>query len=153
MNNIDMDVASELEANRTVKATKFLSKENNALNANVPWEGKVYCNPPFGVTEVQGKKVSVQGCFMQKMVQEFKAGRVIEAVCVIKGALGYKWFSLLLKEAPLCLLYGKVNFRLPRHLRGVPVRANPHGSVLVYYGPNVQRFKDVFGDLGKFVNC
>ena len=114
----------------------------------------MFVNPPFGL--LRGS--SLQGLFFERCVREVKARRIRQAILLLKAAVGYAWFDGVLKW-PVCFVRQRLSF-----VRGpvdVPVvtgpaevlswgtrTSNPHGSVVVYMGPNVERFAAVFGRIG-----
>lgn len=99
---IELDIASCDQANRIVKAGRFLSKDDNALMQ--PLIAKTaYCNPPGGVFGHKDGQVppcgphkagaSVQAAFFRYVLSEYKAGRL--------GAVVFLAFSIeLLGKCP-----------------------------------------------------
>jgi hypothetical protein len=55
LGTIDLDPASHKEANRTVKAERFYSEQDNGLAQE--WEGRVFLNPPGGLVGEFWKKL------------------------------------------------------------------------------------------------
>ena len=73
LGSIELDPASEPKANQIVKADRFISE--NSLS--VEWKAKtVYLNPPGSK---DGNK-SKAGLFWQKLVKEYEAGNIEEAI-------------------------------------------------------------------------
>lgn len=142
---IDLDPCSNKIAQRTVAAGHYFSHDIDGLKQ--PWFGKVYVNPPFG--QVQGK--SQQGLFLSKSISEYQAGRVSEAVFLLKAAVGYAWFSQAM-QFPHAFLKSLVAFHSvhseallePSQPEAAARTANPHGSVVVYLGPNEDQLCAVF---------
>ncbi|MES2341664.1 MAG: DNA N-6-adenine-methyltransferase [Pseudomonadota bacterium] len=90
MGGIDLDPASHEEANRTVKAARFYTAEEDGLRRD--WRGRIYLNPPGGEGLVPA--------FWRKLMEEHRAGRVIAFVW-----MGYSVEQLqTLQDDPLPLL-------------------------------------------------
>lgn len=143
---VSLDPASEEAANICVKANQFYDASMNGLV--LPWKGAgVYVNPPFGKTAL-GR--SMQGSFVRKAYKEYNIGNAGEVLLLIKGALGYRWFSELLKTKSICLLYERIEFVDGDTL--LPCKQNPHGSAVLYIGKNTKRFAQVFSKFGKCLN-
>lgn len=143
LRDISLDPASEESANRTVQATTFYTAQDNGLV--LPWHGEgVYLNPPFGKNALG---LSIQGLFVRKAYKEYRLGNAKELVLLVKGALGYKWFSSLLRSKPICLLYERLQFTDGSTMEAC--KANP----LAYIGPNPLKFQRVFSKFGKCLNC
>ena len=104
----------------------------------------MYVNPPFGV--LSGK--SLQGQFLQKAVE----GRAEEVLLLLKAAVGYLWFNTAMKY-PHAFLADRVAFETGDHnVRSSSlaneVSPNPHGSIVVYLGRNIEKFCSSFADVG-----
>ena len=137
LGGIDLDPASCAEANETVRARRFYDARTDGLTQ--PWEGRVWCNPPYGR---EGPK------FVAKALQEFETGSVPAAVLLLSGySVDTAWFAPLWDHV-LCFVLGRIRFRGPLlGDEGTPTAA----SVFVYLGPDWPRFASVFGELGPIV--
>ena len=145
----DLDPCSSASANERVRAARYYDAQaDGLLSANV-WSGNVYVNPPFGLCRGN----SLQGLFFERCVQEYEARRIRQAILLLKAAVGYGWFDAVLKW-PVCFVRPRLSFvRGTERDRGSAMAwgsriGNPHGSVVVYMSPNVQRFASVFGKIG-----
>lgn len=138
---ISLDPCSDALAQVTVQALRFFSVLDNGLLSRNIWEGTVFCNPPFG--KYKGK--SIQGLFFERGVREFEAGRIKEAVFLLKAAVGYVWFAQVLRF-PHTFLDRRVQFYNPENTHNGS--ANPHGTVVVYLGRNVAKFCETFQGVG-----
>ncbi|PNG98990.1 hypothetical protein TSOC_015240 [Tetrabaena socialis] len=122
------------------------------------WSGSVFVNPPFGMRDGH----SLQGLFLARAAREFRAGRVVQVVLLLKAGVGYSWFREVY-EWPHCFLFERQAFvrgeRMPGRDAAEGAGAagvrwgssrlqNPHGSVVVYMGPHVARSCDVFARVG-----
>lgn len=136
-NRIDLDPCSDSSAQQRVQARNFYTVAEDGLSQ--PWEGRVFVNPPFGV---EGGR-SLSGAFFQKAEREFKEGRVVEVLMLVKAAVGYAWFSPVL-QWPHAWLRERIAF-LPCGQEACV--ENPHGSVAIYLGPNSKLFCEVFRDV------
>ena len=96
---------------------------------------------------------SLQGLFVQRCISEYRAGRVVQALMLLKAAVGYAWFRAVY-EFPRCWLAERLPYVPPaggEHDASCgDTRIAPHGSVLVYLGPaqQVERFVQLSGALG-----
>ena len=135
MGGIDLDPASNELAQRTVKATRYFTQEHDGLVQ--PWEGRVWCNPPYSQPLASN--------FGAKLIAEWEAGRVTESVMVQNASTDTSWFHELAQRASLlCLTKGRINFS--REDGGSA--ANRYGQVFFYFGPDRDRFAEVFGEFG-----
>lgn len=132
---IDLDPASCGEANRTVQAARYFTRENNGLMR--PWRGRVFCNPPYG---------GEQARFSKKMIEEFRCGHMTAGVLLVKAATDCRWFQPLW-GFPLCFVSRRIRFDTPE---GVENRNRPSiGSVFVYFGQEPERFYAAFRQFGR----
>ncbi|NJN11535.1 MAG: hypothetical protein HC815_27595 [Richelia sp. RM1_1_1] len=109
-----------------------------------PWHGRVFMNPPY----------SCPGAWMKKLQTEFESGRVrealhpkgvSEAIALVPAATDTKWLSPVLKSQPVCFWTGRIKF-LDEDYK--PKLAARQSHVLVYWGENWERFKEVFDPYG-----
>jgi hypothetical protein len=145
---IDLDPCSTADANTRVGALTFFDLEANGLADENEWRGNVYINPPFGVQDGQ----SLQSLFFSKCIREYHAGRIAQAVVLLKAAVGYSWFPSVL-EWPVCFVTRRLSFVRPPSVNAGELqwgagKQNPHGSVVVYMGPDVARFVEIFREMG-----
>ncbi|PNH08818.1 hypothetical protein TSOC_004620 [Tetrabaena socialis] len=79
---IDLDPCSSVAANTRVGATRIITSEEDGLHPRHEYAGNVFANPPFGAS---GNR-STQSLFFERVVQEYEAGRVRQAVVLLKVA-------------------------------------------------------------------
>src|SRR5689334_22708338 len=74
----DLDPASSPVANRRVQATKIYTEADGAETFRVPWEGRVWMNPPGGTKPVlPGAELkSNPALFWEKLVYDWDQGSV-----------------------------------------------------------------------------
>jgi phage N-6-adenine-methyltransferase len=137
MGAIDLDPASSEMANAVVNATKFFTKEDDGLSQ--PWHGRVWMNPPYG---------RLAGKFVAKLIEEYQAGNVTEAIILLNARSNdAKWFQPLWDHA-LCFVKGRIDF----DSNGREKKASStHGSVFVYLGPNLKKFRECFTEFGAVI--
>lgn len=133
MDGIDLDPASSEAANRIVGAT--LWQESGSLEAE--WFGRIWLNHPFSR--------QWNAAWINKLVSEFNSGRVKVACCITYACTSEAWFRPLLQR-PQCFLIPRTNFLLPD---GSVKRGVTKGSVVTYFGPDVNRFAHYFQHLGE----
>jgi ParB family chromosome partitioning protein len=138
MGVIDLDPASNEHAQNTVKAGKFHSEADDGLAHK--WYGCVWMNPPYGR--------GIMSKFIFKLVEEFKSGRVTQAVIVTHNYTDTKWAHAAYSVcSALCLTRGRIKF----YNRDGVGEAPPHGQVFIYFGDNVKAFKENFEQFGYVV--
>jgi ParB family chromosome partitioning protein len=135
MGGIDLDPATHVEAQKTVQATKFYTAAEDGLAQ--PWEGRVWLNPPYAQPAIEH--------FVTKLVEEFGAGRVSQAVLLTHNYTDTRWFHIAAATASmLCFTRGRIAFV---DLDGEPC-APTQGQAFFYYGANTDAFHQVFKDFG-----
>lgn len=136
---IDLDPATSFEANEKIGATYIYTREDDGLSQ--VWEGRVWLNPPYGKTN--GK--SNQGLFATKLAEEYRLGRVKEAILLVNLYSGYEWFAPL-RNRVRCEPDHRISFINPdTGEEGDEAKAS---SVFIYFGPDPERFIEVFSRFG-----
>lgn len=145
MGGIDLDPASCELANRTVKAARYYTKEDNGLAQE--WRGRVWLNPPYGSLDVvkQGRagQEGIAKPFIFKLIQEYNQGGVKQAVLCVTTDTDAKWF-LPLWDYLICFADHKVHFHRP----GLPNMGQFFGTSFAYLGPNEPAFIEEFSAFG-----
>jgi integrase len=139
LGSIDLDPASSDEAQQTVQAAIYHTEETNGLAQ--PWHGRVYLNPPYGdAVEV----------WVNAVVERYEHGDIDEALLLVAARTDTGWYDPLFRY-PRCYIKRRVNF-IPsaahlerRRQEGKEPPGSPSfPSVIVYFGPNVERFRTRF---------
>ena len=125
---IDLDPCSDAE--KSIPAKCHFTIEKDGLSRY--WYEKVYMNPPYG---------DAIGQWVKHLCREYMAGRTREAIALVPARTDTHWFSLF-NDYPRCFLRGRLKFSNSE-------TSAPFPSVAVYLGSNVERFADVFSDIGK----
>jgi phage N-6-adenine-methyltransferase len=137
LGEIDLDPASSDKANTRVMARTIYTVADDGLLQD--WHGRVWLNPPYG---------GAQADFTQKLVDEYEAGRVDEAILLVNSnATDTRWFAPLWDHV-LCFTDHRINFD---GLLNQGASSSTHGSVFVYFGPYKQRFAERFAEFGAAV--
>ena len=132
MGTIDLDPASSEIANETVRADKFFSADDDGLNQI--WEGTIWLNPPYA------------SGLIEKFVDKLLASDYRQAIVLVNNATDTEWFSRLADKASAVVFpKGRVKFHKPDGSTGAPLQ----GQALLYFGDNVQSFKETFGKYGR----
>jgi len=136
LGTIDLDPASCELANETVGADKFFTVHEDGLNQN--WYGNVWMNHPY--SRQSNKK------WIQKLIDEYKSGRVKNAICITFASTGAEWYRPLFSGVQ-CYLYKRVKFI---DLNGKTGDKPAKYSVLTFFGDEYreQLFADVFAEYG-----
>ena len=142
LGEIDLDPASEPIANETVKANRYIT--DRALEGE--WvSNAVFLNPPGGKINNKSKPA----LFWKKLVEEYQKGNVEEAIFLSFSAdlvaVSQKYGGPSLLDYTVCFLKDRIKFRCPINKTAKAPRVT---SVIVYLGPNVDKFKQVFSKLG-----
>ena len=133
---IDLDPASNAQANELILADNYYSEEDNGLEQ--PWFGKVWCNPPYSRQLI--------GPFVEKFLTEPFA----EGILLVNANEDTQWFRRLVDPAEEVTVLFSVG-RLPfySHLNQSYGKGKS-GSAIFYKGKNHKRFKEVFTSTGMF---
>lgn len=135
MRNIDLDPASSVKANQTVKANQYFNCEGLSRT----WSASsIWLNHPFSRKE--------NSLWINKLMSEYNFRHFNEACCITYASTSEKWFKPLM-DYPQCYFFKRVNYI--DGLTGLPKKGVTKGSVVTYLGPNVEKFYSVFSQYGK----
>jgi phage N-6-adenine-methyltransferase len=137
LGGIDLDPASSEVAQRTVKAKRFFTIDDDGLRQE--WHGpRIWLNPPYSRDLIPE--------FVSKLVTEHDAGRVEAAIMLTHNYTDTAWFQKAGSRASaICFPRGRMKFLDPDGNRsGTPTQ----GQALFYFGNNVESFIKHFAPLG-----
>ncbi len=148
LRTIDLDPASTELVNRTfIRAKKFYTKEQNGLNRDLPWQGKLYINPPGGDKLPQ--------FFWDRLILEYNQGNVTEAIfCAfnIEFLQQSQNWSYKMLHYPFCIPSRRIEWYQEK--RG-EIKIMPHNggmaSAFLYIGKHPNRFIEGFSVIGEVV--
>ena len=130
---ITLDPASSEIANRTVKATKFFTAEDDGLIQD--WDGEnIWLNPPYS------------SGLIEKFVDKLLATDYTQAIVLVNNATDTEWFSRLAEMAEAVVFpKGRIKFYKPDGTTGAPLQ----GQAILYFGDGIDDFKKVFSKYGR----
>lgn len=138
MGSIDTDPASSEEANKTVGAEAFFTKEEDGLKEK--WSGNVWMNPPYA------KQLIPE--FIDAAVSKYKSKEIKQVLILVNNATETGWFQDLLSACSvICFIKGRVKFLDPNGNQGAPLQ----GQAVIYLGDNIEGFKKSFCSFGKIL--
>lgn len=129
LGKIDLDPCCSDPEDPAVPADRHFTEESDGLSR--AWHGRVYLNPPYG-REI--------GDWLSKLIAEYEAGRVSEAVALLPARTDTRWFRQL-RTYPRCFLHGRLTFA------GAESCA-PFPSMTLYMGQSESAFVDEFSEHG-----
>jgi phage N-6-adenine-methyltransferase len=129
LGDFDLDPASHIEAQKVIQAKKFFTAEDDGLSKE--WHGRVWLNPPYSSPEVTH--------FVHKLIDEYKAGRVHEAILLTHNFTDTKWYQkAALISSNICLTLGRINFISLEN--GEQPGGPSMGQSFMYFGKNSEKF-------------
>lgn len=142
MGNIDLDPASSDLAQEHVRARKHYTIEDDGLSQT--WHGAVFLNPPYAMPAIRD--------FVLKMTDSWQQGHITHGILLTNNATDTEWFHHALKSArAVCLTRGRIHFLEGRNGDLVEKNSPTHGQAFFYFGPDPERFTDVFSEFGSIV--
>ena len=139
MGSIDLDPASCEEANKTVQARRYYTKEEDGLTKN--WFHTVWLNPPYSRLLVSQ--------FVETAIAKYKKGEYEQACILTNNATETVWFNQLLKiSSAVCFPLGRIVF-INKH--GHPGQSPLQGQAIVYIGHKPKFFARAFDKIGEIL--
>ena len=135
LGKIYLDPASDSKHQQRIQALKYFNKEDDGISKE--WNAKtVFLNPPY----------SASTKWIAKAIEEFEAGRAKELIILIHADTKTKWWhSAFSKCSAVCFTQGVIKFHHPAQNT---TNSAPMGSHIFYFGPNAEKFAEVFKQLG-----
>lgn len=135
LGDFDLDPASSDQAQETIKAASYFTKDDDGLTQE--WHGRVWLNPPYSQPHI--------GEFVQKLVDEYRAGRVTEAILLTHNYTDTTWFHTAAEHASaVCFTRKRIAFVDPQGVEAAPTQ----GQAFTYFGANIGKFVDQFISVG-----
>jgi len=136
MGSIDLDPASSLIANKTVKAKKYFTKDDDGIGKK--WTGNVWLNPPYSQPAIAQ--------FSDAVVSN--SANVDAMIVLTHNYTDTKWFHTICTVATaICFTRGRIGFVSPTGERAAPTQ----GQCFFYVGDDVASFDSVFNAYGLVV--
>ena len=130
MGGIDLDPASDTQANATVEASKYYTAREDGLS--LPWFGRVLLHAPSAKWDQ----------FMDKLLDEMNVGNVTEAVVVCPADTSEVWWQRARWEASVW--YSEPRLALISSNTHRPAHNPMHDMCVMYLGHNHDAFASVF---------
>lgn len=137
MGGFDLDPASSETANRTVKAERIFTAEDDGLKQEWP-VGRIWMNPPYAQP--------LMGKFAERFAAEVRQGS--EGIVLVNNATETVWFQTIAGEcSAICFPKTRIRFLDPDGNPGAPLQ----GQAIIYCGPDPDAFEKAFGIFGLVV--
>lgn len=134
LGTIDLDPASSELANKTVKAKKYYTKDDDGLTKK--WSGNVWLNPPYSQPEISN--------FSKAVVE--KRGEYNQILIIVNNATETDWVQDMIKISDgVCFIKRRVKFI---DKNGNPAGSPLQGQVVIYIGENASAFFENFNEIG-----
>jgi ParB family chromosome partitioning protein len=134
LGSIDLDPASCELAQRTVKATRFLTIDDDGLKHE--WHGRIWLNPPYS------RKPIVR--FVDKLIAEYESGRASAAVMLTNAATDTEWFRKAARYSSAICFTRRVEWYNAEGETADPTQ----GQAAFYFGDAPEWFDKVFSGFG-----
>lgn len=135
MDTIDLDPASSEIANRTVKAEKYYSKEDNGLQKQ--WHGNIWMNPPYAQP--------LMSQFAEAVAAKYESGEIDQGIVLVNNATETQWWQRMAScSSAVCFPKTRIKFLDPNGNPGAPLQ----GQSILYFGKYKTAFVDEFSKYG-----
>lgn len=135
LGEIDLDPATHVAAQKTIKAARYFTKNDDGLQKE--WGGRIWLNPPYAQPSIAD--------FVSKIILERIAGRVTAAIMLTHNYTDTSWFHEAAKIADaICFTRGRIKFYEPDGTIAAPTQ----GQAFCYFGDDVALFSRTFKPIG-----
>jgi phage N-6-adenine-methyltransferase len=136
LGTIDLDPASDAQAQKVVKAETYFTAERDGLKLR--WHGNIFLNPPY--------HRELCPAFVNKLIAELKEpDHVKQAIMLTNNSTDTEWFRKAAMAAnAICFTNGRIAFTTPAGGEVAPTQ----GQAFFYFGSNVKKFVEVFRKIG-----
>ncbi len=135
LGEIDLDPASNVGAQRFVRAKTFYTAADDGLSK--AWAGRVWLNPPYSSPLVER--------FTTRFVEAYESGALVAGIVLVNNTTDTDWCQELLRRFPVCLTDGRIPFL---DATGKPVRGTRQGQAFFYAGEEPSVFAARFEAYG-----
>lgn len=144
LGSVDFDPFSSADANITVQALKYYTKEDDSLHTDWPIVNNIWCNPPYGR--------GICGDAIKAIVEKYKLS-FGQGIVLVNNATDTKWWHELAKvSSSICFTDHRIAFF---NTDGKSVSGNTRGQCFFLLSEDestVSRFKEVFSEYGKVLS-
>ncbi len=137
LGSITLDPASDPIPQTWIQAEHYFTQADDGLCRD--WFGRVFLNPPYNGSSAT---------WAAKLIDEYQARRVEQAIMLVNSAHGYKWYEQLWSAYPVCCVRERLRFIKPNGERGGQAKK---AQTLVYFGQEIERFSKAFEDIGRIL--
>lgn len=139
LGGIDLDPASNEQANATVQAAQFFTLEDDGLARD--WVGRFFVNPPYGKTADGG---SMAAAFCLKAIAEYTAKRATAGIILVNSLHSQAWQAPLY-DFPVCFVDHRIKFVSGD---GEENKNPTFQNIFIYLGDDVSAFATSFNQFG-----
>lgn len=139
---IELDPASCLEANKTIRANCFYSKQDNGLLMD--WFGKIFLNPPY----------SNMDRWVSKMIWQLESRNTKSVILLANASIDTEWFHSICRVGDefnglICHVKGRIKFYSP-YKKPKEENGPDRSSIFIYLGgrKTANRFTEIFSEIG-----
>jgi phage N-6-adenine-methyltransferase len=135
LGGIDLDPATSPQAQDTIRAARFFTRDEDGLRHD--WQGRIWLNPPYAQPDIAR--------FVDKLLAEVDAGRASQAILLTHNYTDTAWFHAAARRAAaICFTRGRIRFVSPSGDLAAPTQ----GQAFFYFGSAEWRFLETFGSFG-----
>lgn len=137
MGSIDIDPASNAQAQKVVNSLIYFTKHNSGLDHD--WLGNVWLNPPYGA--------GLAKPFAEKLKTSYQRN-LKQAIVLTNGVHDCQWWNTTIGQicSAICLPDHRIAFINPD--TGEPERGNDRNQMISYIGDNPDGFCSEFNQYG-----